>query len=116
MEISLQQSYIFMATVYGGIITGVLYDVYRMLRRLLKAGRIVTALFDVLFVLCALAVVVAVLYTVNSGELRVYTFLGFVLGFFIYILGISYFLHFIFKKISARAKAKAEGKTAGRKQ
>lgn len=97
-----------MATVYGGIITGVLYDAYRILRRALRAGRIVTALFDTMFVLCALAIVVAVLYTVNSGELRAFTFLGFALGFFIYITGISCFLHYIFQKIFRKAKNNPE--------
>jgi len=112
MDISLQQSYIFMATVYGGIVAGVLYDVYRMLRRILHAGRIVTALFDALFVLCALGVVVAVLYTVNSGELRAYSFLGFAIGFFIYIIGISCFLRFIIQKAYGKIKKRRGGEKA----
>jgi len=110
METTLNQSYIFMATVYGGIITGILYDVYRMLRRALKAGRIVTALFDVLFTVCALAIVALVLYAVNSGEIRVYTFFGFALGFFIYIIGISYFLKYLFSKLSRRAGKQQQAK------
>ena len=114
MDTTIGQSYIFLATVYGGLITGIIYDVYRMLRRALKAGRVVTAIFDILFSLCTLAIVAGVLFTVNSGEIRFYTFVGFALGFFIYIIGISHFLSFIFGRIYKRLKKKRteESKTA----
>lgn len=106
MDTTFDQSYIFMATVYGGLITGIIYDIYRTLRRALKAGKIVTAIFDILFCLCALTVVAGVLFTVNSGELRLYTFIGFALGFFIYIIGISHFLNYLFGKVYNRIKKK----------
>jgi spore cortex biosynthesis protein YabQ len=110
MDTTIDQSYIFMATVYGGLIAGILYDVYRTLRRVLHAGKIVTAVFDVLFSLCALAIAAGVLYTVNKGELRAYTFLGFALGFFMYIIGISHFLNFLFMRLHRRIKKnKADG-------
>jgi spore cortex biosynthesis protein YabQ len=117
METTLNQSYIFMATVYGGIITGIVYDVYRMLRRALKAGRAVTAIFDILFTVCTLAIVAGVLYAVNSGEIRAYTFLGFALGFLSYIVGISFFLKYIFTRLGSKAKKKqAEGTFEAKKK
>ena len=115
MDTTIDQTYIFMATVYGGLIAGIIYDVYRSLRRVLHAGKIVTAIFDILFSLCALAIAAGVLYTVNKGELRAYTFLGFALGFAIYIIGISHFLNFIFKKMHSRIQKKREGQEQKKK-
>lgn len=108
MDTTIDQSYIFMATVYGGLIAGIIYDVYRSLRRVLHAGKAVTAVFDILFSLCALAIAAGVLYTVNKGELRAYTFLGFALGFAIYIVGISHFLNYVFKRLYSRIQKKRE--------
>lgn len=113
MDTTFDQSYIFLATVYGGLITGIIYDVYRTLRRALRAGRFVTAIFDILFSLCALTVIAGVLFTVNSGEIRLYTFFGFTLGFFIYIIGISHFINYLFGKVCECLKKK---KVNGTKQ
>ncbi len=112
MHNTFNQSYIFMAAVYGGLITGIIYDVYRALRRALNAKKFLTAVFDVLFCACALAVTGFVLYTVNYGQIRAYTFLGFALGFFIYIVGVSYFLNYVFfKAINRFKKSRKNGGT-----
>jgi hypothetical protein len=49
------------------------------------------------------------MYMANQGELRLYTFIGFVLGFTLYMAGISPFVQFIAKKISEAFK-KRKGK------
>jgi hypothetical protein len=39
------------------------------------------------------------MYAANAGELRLYTFVGFVLGFALYMAGISPFLSYLAKKL-----------------
>ena len=39
METTAPQVYIFLITVYGGLLVGVAYDIYRLIRRIAKRGR-----------------------------------------------------------------------------
>jgi len=89
MESAANQPYIFLITVYGGMVAGAVYDVFRQIRRTLKCGRWSSALLDTLFIVVLGAIVAFVLYTANMGELRMYTFVGFALGFALYIAGLS---------------------------
>ncbi len=99
METTVPQIYIFLITLYGGMIAGFAYDVYRGIRRSFKTGKWVTALLDTMFIITLGAIVVAVMYAANAGELRLYTFVGFVLGFALYMAGISPFLSFLASKL-----------------
>ena len=49
------QAQVFLAMVYAGLAMGVCYDLLRLLRLLLRAGPVLTALFDLLFWLLAAA-------------------------------------------------------------
>ena len=100
METTVPQIYIFMITLYGGMIAGFAYDIYRGIRKSFKTGRWITALLDTMFIITLGAIVVAVMYAANAGELRLYTFVGFVLGFALYMAGISPLLSFLAKKLS----------------
>ena len=99
MQTTQAQPYIFLITLYGGMATGLVYDIYRAIRRALKSGRLVTVLLDTLFILTLGVIVTAVLYAANSGELRLYTFVGFVLGFALYMSGLSPFVFYIGRKL-----------------
>lgn len=106
METTAPQISIFMITLYGGMATGIVYDVYRAIRRAAKNGRWVTALLDALFILTLGIVVASVLYAVNAGELRLYTFVGFALGFALYMAGLSPFFLYITRLIKKSVKKK----------
>ena len=99
METTVPQIYIFMITLYGGMIAGFAYDIYRGIRKSFRTGRWITALLDTMFIITLGAIVVAVMYAANAGELRLYTFIGFVLGFALYMAGISPFLSFLARKL-----------------
>ena len=81
------------------MLVGIAYDVYRCIRKIIKRGRWLTALLDTLFIITLGLVVVFVLYTANQGELRLYTFIGFALGFALYIAGVSPFVQYIAYKV-----------------
>ena len=54
----------------GGVALGVLYDLFRAVRRLLRAGRWVTVMMDVLFCLMALPVLFWLLWSAAAMALR----------------------------------------------
>jgi len=104
METTAPQPFIFLITIYGGLIAGLIYDIYRAIRKALQAGRFVTAVLDTLFILTLGMIVTAVLYAANFGELRLYTFVGLVLGFALYMSGLSPLIAYIVHKIRKRFK------------
>jgi spore cortex biosynthesis protein YabQ len=105
METTAPQVYIFLITVYGGLLVGVAYDIYRLVRRAAKRGRWLTVALDVLFIITLGLIVLAVMYIANSGELRLFTFAGLALGFGLYLAGLSVFFRFLIGKIKQRFKA-----------
>lgn len=104
METTTPQPVIFMITIYGGMIIGIAYDFYRAIRKALKKGKWITAILDTLFIITLGVIVGYIMYTANQGELRLYTFIGFALGFMLYIAGISPFIMFLAKKIHNKIK------------
>jgi spore cortex biosynthesis protein YabQ len=104
METTAPQPFIFMFTIYGGMLVGIAYDFYRLVRKAVKRGRWVTALLDTLFIITLGFIVVFVMYMANQGDLRLYMFAGFALGFALHIAGISPFIQFIIKKVSQRIR------------
>ena len=43
------QAWIFLSTVYAGFLIGFLYDCCRMIRKMIRAGVVVTGILDLLF-------------------------------------------------------------------
>jgi spore cortex biosynthesis protein YabQ len=88
----LDQLHVFFATVYTGFVIGIIYDLFGLLRRLSRAGRYLTGLLDLIFWTFATMFSFAVLFYVNSGEIRAYGFLGMILGFSVYTSTLSRFV------------------------
>lgn len=88
----LDQLHVFFAAIYTGFVIGIIYDLFGMLRRLSKAGRYLTGLLDLIFWTFAAMFSFAVLFYVNSGEIRAYGFLGMILGFTVYLCTLSRFV------------------------
>jgi spore cortex biosynthesis protein YabQ len=78
------QSFVFMFTVYGGIIIGILYDIYRVLKGSRRGDRFITSIWDIIFLAAAMLVVLWALFSSNYGDIRAYVFIGFIVGFFLY--------------------------------
>lgn len=108
MEISTQaQVYVFLTTLYGGVIMGLIYDIYRIFRFYSRPKRVKTFIEDIIFwIILSILVVSIVMYT-NWGELRGYIFVGFLIGAIIYnkllskkiIRFISRIVNFVLKKL-----------------
>lgn len=79
-----QQLYAFGMTVVAGIAAGLVFDLYRLVRRHLRPNPAVSWLMDLLFWLVLTPVVFALLLVGNWGELRFYVFLGLASGLVLY--------------------------------
>ena len=90
-----------------GIVIGILFDIFRILRKSFKTADWITYLQDILFWVFAGCVMLFSIFTFNNGEIRSYVFIGIILGIILYMLSISrFFVKFsvaiikFFKKIS----------------
>jgi len=92
------QAYIFVIFVLYGFLTGLLFDLFRVLRKSFKTPNFVTYIQDVIFWLIIGATLLFTIFRFNDGELRSYIFIGIALGILIYVLGFSK----VFIKVSVR--------------
>lgn len=83
------QLYAFLATFYGGIVIGFLYDIYRIYRSMLNFKKVITAIQDLLFWIAISIVAIFVLIYSNDGNVRGYSIMGFILGALVYNLLLS---------------------------
>lgn len=89
----------------AGVITGVLYDVYRIMRGFNTPNRIITFIEDLLFwILTSIIIFIFLLHT-NFAYMRGYVYLSIATGIIIYISFISrYFIKLQYKIIKGVAK------------
>ncbi len=82
------QAQAFLATVYAGLAAGVAYDLLRLLRLSLKAGRVVTALLDLVFWVITAALVAVATALSGAKGLRLYLLLGAACGMLLWAAGL----------------------------
>jgi len=78
------QVVILLASVYGGLMLGLIFGLYRFVRGIFRFGRMVTFIGDMLFWAAALVLTLSIVYRSSSGLVRVYQLLGFALGTMLY--------------------------------
>lgn len=92
-NIILSQLYSLLIFTITGIIIGVFFDIFRILRRSFKTPDIVTYIEDVLFWILTGIFFIIILFKFNNGEIRSYVLLGLISGIVMYMLIISkYFI------------------------
>lgn len=100
---TLEQPYVFLAAVYGGMICGAIYSILRIIRR--AAGkRWVYITADACFGAMAFIVMSIVLFAAAEFYIRAYFFLGIAVGFGIFILGITPLFGAIGKLLGRKCK------------
>lgn len=87
--IAIEQTYSFLVFVINGILIGILFDIFRILRKSFQTPDIITYIEDSLFWILAGLTTLIILFRFNDGELRLYTFLGIILGVLVYMLTLS---------------------------
>jgi spore cortex biosynthesis protein YabQ len=75
----------FLITILSGMLVGLLFDGYRVLRGIINPRVIITDIGDLIFWLVATLLVFGTLLFVNWGEVRLYVFVGLTIGFALYV-------------------------------
>jgi spore cortex biosynthesis protein YabQ len=94
--------YIFLNSVYAGLVSGIIFDLYRIIRYFYKPKKVVTLIEDLLFWIGIGLIFFYILNKSNWGQLRGYVFIGFFLGGIIYLNILSKALYPIFLRIFRR--------------
>ena len=86
-EFSQEQIFIFFFII--GIIIGILFDIFRVLRKNIKTPDMVTYAQDILFLIISGILLLYGVIKLSNGEIRFYLFIAVFLGILIYSLTIS---------------------------
>lgn len=79
------QSQIFLTMLYAGLLAGLYVSIDGAARRLFEAGRLFGALMDLILGVVLAAVACIALIIAADGELRLYSLMGLLAGFLIYM-------------------------------
>lgn len=82
----------FYATIYGGIVVGLLFDIYRSFRHNFKLIRYLSLFFDALFWIVVTMLIFITINAVENFDLRYYHIAALLIGFLIYYNTISKFI------------------------
>ena len=87
----LGQGYLFLIYIISGMLIGILFDIFRILRRSFKTIDIITYIEDILFWIFTGIFLLFILFKFSNGEIRLYCLVGLGIGSISYILSISKF-------------------------
>lgn len=80
------QLYIFLIYCLCGIIIGIFFDIFRILRKSFKTPDVITYIQDIIFWILTGIFLLFIIFKFNNGEIRSYIFIGLGLGIIIYLL------------------------------
>ena len=80
----INQGYLFLIFIINGIIIGLLFDFFRILRKSFKTKDTITYIEDILFWILTGVVILYSIFTFNNGEIRLFMFLAIILGIILY--------------------------------
>lgn len=86
------QAYLFLIFSLNGCIIGILFDLFRILRKSFKTSDVITYLEDILFWILTGVSILYTIFVFNNGEIRLYMFLGIMIGVTLYILLLSKYI------------------------
>lgn len=100
LEVSMQLN-IVLYSIMAGVITGMLYDFYKILRGISRV-KIITAVEDILFWILAAMIVFTFLLYVNYAFMTMYVYIFMTVSLLIYLRFFSRYLYGIEEKIAVR--------------
>ena len=83
------QAYLFLVFSLTGVIIGLLFDFFRVLRKSFKTSDIITYIEDILFWILTGILILFSIWYFNNGEIRLFMFFGIIIGVMIYMLTLS---------------------------
>ena len=88
----LNQASLFLVFVIDGVIIGLLFDLFRILRKSFKTSDLITIIEDILFWIITGIIILYSIFVFNNGEIRFFMFIGIFLGAILYMLLMSHFI------------------------
>lgn len=85
----LNQAYVFFIFIFTGLILGILFDLFRILRKSFDTNDFFTYIEDIIFWILSGTIILYSLFKFNNGEIRFFVFMGIVLGLLLYFLTFS---------------------------
>ena len=82
----------FYATIYGGLIIGLLFDINRALKSNFKILKYFSIVFNIIFWILATIIIFITINAIESFDLRYYHFAALLIGFLIYYNTVSKFI------------------------
>ena len=86
------QTYLFIVFTIVGIIIGILFDIFRILRKSFKTNDIVTYIEDFLFWILTGIIILFSMYKFSNGELRFFMIVGIIIGTLMYMITFSKYI------------------------
>ncbi len=96
MEYSMNQFYLLCIFLVSGIIIGILFDFFRILRRSFKTPDAITYIQDILFWLLTGAFLLYIIFYFSLGEIRLYMFVSLLVRFYL-LYSYNKQIHYFFK-------------------
>lgn len=93
------QAYLFLVFSLTGIIIGIIFDFFRILRKSFKTSNIITYIEDIIFWILTGFIILYAIWFFNNGEIRTYIFLGIIMGILVYMVTLSSIIIKLFTKI-----------------
>lgn len=88
-NVTINQAYLFLIFVLNGLLIGIIFDVFRILRKSFETPNFITYIEDGLFWIISAICVLYSLFVFNNGEIRGYIFIGLFFGIALYMLFLS---------------------------
>ena len=88
----INQGYIFVIFILNGFLIGILFDIFRILRKSFKTKDIVTYIEDILFWIITGIFLLYSVFRFNNGEIRLYMFIAILIGVLLYMLILSSYI------------------------
>ena len=86
---AINQAYLFLIFTLNGVLIGLLFDFFRILRKITKNINIITYIEDIFFWILTGISIIFSMYKFSDGNLRIFMFLGLGFGITIYMLTLS---------------------------
>ena len=86
------QMWLFLSTVAAGFVIGLLYDIFRIMRKTVRHSGWAVQLEDILFWLCTTVIMFYFMLHRNYGEIRFFSIVGSSLGMILYFNSLSIFV------------------------
>lgn len=86
------QALLFLIFSLNGVIIGLIFDFFRILRKSFRTTNCIIYIQDILFWILTGISIIFFMYNFSEGSIRLFIFMGLILGFLLYILTISKYI------------------------